>query len=130
MPVSSRILIVEDDPLVADLIAGALNDDGYSIATTATVPGAVRELREATFGAVLLDCLLPNGDCAEVIAAAQAREVPVILMSGDPTLIDTETGLPFLAKPFSIEGVGENVAIRAYLSRLRRLSCTCVDAYL
>ena len=73
------------------------------VAITATVSGAVRELRETEFAAVLLDCLLPNGNCTEVITAAQTREVPVILMSGDPTQIDAATGLPFLTKPFSVE---------------------------
>jgi DNA-binding response OmpR family regulator len=103
VPVRSRILIVDDDPLVAGLIADILNEYGYSAATTTTVTSAVRELRDNEFAAILLDCLLPNGNCTEVIRAAEAREVPVVLMSGDPTQIDTTTGFPFLAKPFSIE---------------------------
>jgi DNA-binding response OmpR family regulator len=103
MPVGLSVLVVEDNAFVADLIAGALNDDGYGVATSATVTGAVRELRETEFNAVLLDCLLPDGDTAEVIAAAETREVPVILMSGDPEQINSAASLPFLTKPFSIE---------------------------
>jgi DNA-binding response OmpR family regulator len=58
-------------------------------------------VRQAEFALVLLDCLLPDGDSAEIIAAAEAREISIILMSGDVAY--SARGLPFLSKPFSIE---------------------------
>ncbi len=70
-----RVLVVEDDAFVVEAIVGAL-DGEYSVATAATVAGAVCQLRETEFGAVLLDCLLPDSDCAEVITAAELRKVP------------------------------------------------------
>jgi DNA-binding response OmpR family regulator len=95
-----RVLVVDD--LVVETIAAAL-DEEYSISTAGTVADAVREVRETEFAVVLLDCLLPGGDTREVIAAAEARDTAVILMSGDPRQIDAADGKPFLAKPFSIE---------------------------
>jgi DNA-binding response OmpR family regulator len=97
-----RVLVVEDEPLVAEAIAGVLNEE-YRVSTAATVADAVWQLRETDFAAVLLDCLLPDGDTTEIIAAAETRKVPVILMSGDPWQINLADGHPFLTKPFSIE---------------------------
>jgi DNA-binding response OmpR family regulator len=110
------VLVVDDKVLVAETIAAAL-DDEYGVSTAATGADAVRQLRETGFAAVLLDCLLPDGDTAEVIAAAEAREVPVILMSGDPEQIETYSAedQPFLAKPFSIEELHKT--LRTVLTR-------------
>jgi DNA-binding response OmpR family regulator len=102
MQTKPHLLVVEDETLVSEMLARAL-DDAYSVTTAATVTGAVRELRETKFAAILLDCLLPDADAAVVSAAAEAREVPVILMSGDPAQIGAAADLPFLAKPFSTE---------------------------
>jgi DNA-binding response OmpR family regulator len=97
-----RVLVVEDEPTVAESIAGALSD-GFSVSTAATVADAVRQLRGTDFAAVLLDCMLPDGETTEIIAAAETRKVPVILMSGDPWQIDSADSHLFLTKPFSIE---------------------------
>lgn len=99
-----QVLVVEDEPLVAEIIASAL-DDAYSVTVANTTVGAVHHLRDSPFAAVLLDCLLPDGGVEEIISAAELREVPIILMSGDPQRIETYSavGRPFLAKPFSIE---------------------------
>jgi CheY-like chemotaxis protein len=100
-----RVLIVDDEHLVVETIAAAL-DEEYSVSIAGTVADAVRRLRETEFAVVLLDCLLPDGDAREVIAAAEAREAAVILMSGDPEWIETFSAdhrLLFLAKPFSMD---------------------------
>jgi DNA-binding response OmpR family regulator len=100
----SNVLVVEDERLVAETIAGAL-DDGYTVSVGANVAEAVRSLRETEFAAVLLDYLLPDGDTAEIFGAAEARDMPVVLMSGDPGHIEVfcAESRPFLSKPFSIE---------------------------
>lgn len=100
----AQLLVVEDEPLVAETIVAVLKDE-YEVSTAPTVADAIRQLRDIELNLVLLDCLLPDGDAAEIIAAAEAREVSVILMSGDIEHIATYSahGLPFLVKPFSIE---------------------------
>jgi DNA-binding response OmpR family regulator len=113
-----RVLVVEDEPLVAETIAIALNE-AYSVSVAATVVDAVQQLRETQFAGVLLDCLLPDGDTGEVVAAAEARGVAVILMSGDPQQIESfwAAGHPFLAKPFSIEELQKTLRTVLTLSR-------------
>jgi DNA-binding response OmpR family regulator len=93
---------------VAGTIVDALSDE-YSVSAAATVADAVRQLRQTELAVVLLDCLLPDGNAAEVIAAPEAREVAIVLMSGNPDQIATYSagGLPFLSKPFGIEEHGK-----------------------
>jgi two-component system, OmpR family, KDP operon response regulator KdpE len=111
-------LVVEDEPLVAGTIVDALSDE-YSVSAAATVADAVRQLRQTELAVVLLDCLLPDGNAAEVIAAPEAREVAIVLMSGNPDQIATYSagGLPFLSKPFGIEELRK--ALRAVLPEAR-----------
>jgi DNA-binding response OmpR family regulator len=107
-----HVLVVEDERLVAELLADAL-EDAYSVTVANTSAAA---LQQTPFAAVLLDCLVPDGNAAEIIASAEARDIPVILMSGDPEQIATFSadGHPFLAKPFSIERLQK--ALRAVLT--------------
>ena len=51
---------------------------------------------------MLLDCLLPGGSVADLLAAADHRSIPVVLISGDPNqAMAVDPALPFLPKPFS-----------------------------
>jgi DNA-binding response OmpR family regulator len=77
----NNALVVEDEPLVAETIVDALEDE-YSVSAAATVADAVRQLRDTEVAVVLIDCLLPDGDAAEIIAAGKAREIAIVLMSG------------------------------------------------
>jgi DNA-binding response OmpR family regulator len=115
MAVWPRVLVVEDELPVAEIIASVL-DEEYSVSTAGTVADAIRQLRETDFAAVLLDCLLPNGHAAEIIAAAETRNIPLIVMSGDPGQAENNwvSGFSFLPKPFSIEELQN--ALRAVLT--------------
>ena len=108
MAKNCHILVVEDQPLVAETIASALSD-GYDVVCGATAREALEILERGTSDLVLLDCLLPGGRVAEVIACADKAGVPVVLMSGDTERIDALRGgtRPFLAKPFSMDALME-----------------------
>ncbi|MEO8715195.1 MAG: response regulator [Acetobacteraceae bacterium] len=101
-----RILVVEDQPLVAETIVSALGDD-YDVVCGTSASEALEILERGTCDLVLLDCLLPGGRAADVIAHADRGGVPVVLMSGDMERIDALRGgnRPFLAKPFSMDAL-------------------------
>ena len=108
MAVKCRILVVEDQPLVAETIASALSDE-YDVVCGASASDALEALERGTSDLVLLDCLLPGGRAADVIALADRLGVPVVLMSGDIERIDAlqDGTRPFLAKPFSMDALLE-----------------------
>ncbi|HJS85861.1 MAG TPA: response regulator [Acetobacteraceae bacterium] len=98
-----RILVVEDDPLVSETILCVL-EEHYQVTLASSVCGAASCLREEPFDIVLLDCILPGGKVADLIAQAERHGASVVLTSGDPEQIEALGGgrLPFLAKPFSL----------------------------
>jgi DNA-binding NtrC family response regulator len=107
---NSEILVVEDDPLVSEVIAAAL-DDSYSTTVVETAAEAVQMLRRGGVRLMLLDCTLPGGVDADLIPAADRAGTAVILMSGDPGRVTTLTDQPrpFVLKPFSLVGLLDTV---------------------
>jgi CheY-like chemotaxis protein len=98
------ILVVEDEPLVAEVVADALSDTYRTIVVEAA-PEALEQIRHGGIDLVLLDYLLPGGGSTQVLASAEAAGVPVVIMSGDA---ERQSELsagnhPFVAKPFRIE---------------------------
>jgi DNA-binding response OmpR family regulator len=98
-----HILVVEDDPLVAEVIAAALEDD-YTTSLVETSAAALRRLSEGGIDLMLLDCTLPDGIDSGLIPTADRGGLPVILMSGDRQRMEglTTKPRPFILKPFSL----------------------------
>lgn len=108
---SSRILVVEDDPLVAQTIASALEEQ-YSVHLASTAATAGPQVQAGTIDLMLLDCLLPGGQVDDLMVQADTMRVPLVLMSGDLSRIETlgNGGRPFLGKPFTIDALLAAVA--------------------
>jgi DNA-binding NtrC family response regulator len=98
-----HILVVEDDPLVAEVIAAALDDD-YRTSLVETSAAALDALAAGGIDLVLLDCTLPDGIHPTLIPAADSLRLPVVLMSGDPQRMESLTSQPrpFILKPFTL----------------------------
>ncbi|HLX10174.1 MAG TPA: sigma-54 dependent transcriptional regulator [Thermoanaerobaculia bacterium] len=81
---AARILLVEDRDSLRRLLARALADDGYEVASAATGGDAVRLLGERQFDLVLTDLKLPDRSGLEVLAASRQAQprVPVVVLTG------------------------------------------------
>jgi DNA-binding NtrC family response regulator len=103
-PLSRRLLLVEDDRMVRETILLMLEDD-YEIDLADSAGAALAHLRAADVAPVdvmLLDCLLPDGNLANVLAEADQRSIPVVLISGDPHQGEAMgRARCFLPKPFT-----------------------------
>lgn len=97
------ILVVEDDPLVAEVIQATL-DDTYAITVVANAADALAAIHNATFSLMLLDCTLPGGMDPALVPDADRAGVRVVLMSGDPERAAAVAEAPrrFIVKPFSL----------------------------
>ena len=107
-----RILIVEDEPTVAELIADVLTEEGYSVATLLDSRAALGQLEEKTYSLVICDLKMPYVDGPGLYRALVRREDPmqhrVLFVTGDtmgPRTMEflKSSGLPYLAKPFLVE---------------------------
>jgi DNA-binding response OmpR family regulator len=98
-----RILIVEDEPLVAFDNEYSLREAGYEVvATVDSLAEAVRVLGEEEVDLVLTDVALNgDGDGMDVARAAAARKVPVLFVTGNCPVEAQTLGIGCLAKPYS-----------------------------
>jgi len=121
-----RILIVEDDRDIAELVALHLGD--LSIQTDFAVDGrtALERLQRNPYSLVILDLMLPELDGLEVCKRVRARDdyTPILMLTAKATELDRVLGLEvgaddYLTKPFSIL---ELVArVKAILRRVEEL---------
>ena len=117
-----RVLLVEDDPMIAAAVRLALSDAGYAVDEVGDGDGANRALQEAEYRMVLLDIGLPRCDGLSLLRLLRLRHdwVPVILITARDRAADRIAGLDagaddYLVKPFD---VGELLArMRALLRR-------------
>lgn len=120
------ILLLEDDPAIADTVAFALRREGFEVAHCAWLADAREQLRNGPPPALLiLDIGLPDGhglDLCRELRAGPLRHLPVIVLSARSDEMDRVLGLElgaddYLAKPFSPR---ELVArVRALLRRVQ-----------
>lgn len=104
---SRHILIVEDEPAIADTLVYALKTEGFEPEWCATGRAGLAALAAKPFALVVLDVGLPDGsgfDVCKVIRAQSA--VPVLFLTARNTELDRVLGLElggddYLAKPFS-----------------------------
>ena len=117
-----RVLVVDDEPNITELVAMALRYEGFSVETAANGRAALTAASKFTPDLIVLDVMLPDIDGLEVLRRmqAQGRRVPIIFLTARDATEDKVRGLTvggddYVTKPFSIE---ELVArIRAVLRR-------------
>lgn len=98
-----RIMIVEDEPLVAFDNEHLLGEAGYEVvATVDSLADAIRALEQEEIDLVLSDIRLNgDGDGLDVARAAARKSVPVLFVSGDVPIEAEGLGLGCLAKPYN-----------------------------
>jgi len=119
-----RVLVVEDEPIIADAVAARLTAEGFDAVTVYDGPSALTQAAETHPDLVVLDVMVPGLDGIEVCRRLQAeRPVPVLMLTARDDESDVLVGLgigadDYMTKPFSMR---ELVArIRALLRRVER----------
>ncbi|MEY4978568.1 MAG: Transcriptional regulatory protein QseB [Pseudomonadota bacterium] len=105
-----RVLIVEDDPGIADGVASTLRLAAYAVDTAASLAQARAAMAVETFDLVLLDLGLPDGDGLDWLRQVRqlGGSMPVLIMTARDGLPDKVQGLDggaddYLVKPFQPE---------------------------
>src|ERR1700760_3577365 len=104
-----RVLVVEDDAHIADLICLHLRDEQFEVVHSADGNEGLRLLEQGGWDAMILDLMLPGVDGLEICrrARAMARYTPIIITSARSSEVHRILGLELgaddsLAKPFSV----------------------------
>ncbi|MGO9856110.1 MAG: response regulator transcription factor, partial [Acidimicrobiales bacterium] len=106
---TARILVVDDEPNIAELLSAALSFEGYQVGVAATGAEAIEQVRSFRPNLVMLDVMLPDLDGTEVCRRLrnQGEQMPIVFLTARDTTQDKVEGLSmgddYVTKPFSIE---------------------------
>ncbi|MBB3041400.1 two-component system OmpR family response regulator [Nocardioides soli] len=105
-----RVLVVDDEVNIAELVSMALRYEGWEVRTAHTGSQAVAAARELRPDAVVLDVMLPDFDGLEVLRRMRAAQpdLPVVFLTARDAVEDRIAGLTaggddYVTKPFSLE---------------------------
>jgi two-component system OmpR family response regulator len=105
-----RVLVVDDEPGIVDVVSMALRHHGFDVAAVQTGAEALTRVRDWRPHAMVLDIMLPDMEGFEVAQrlAQQHAEVPILFLSARDNTSDKVRGLTtggddYVTKPFSLE---------------------------
>src|SRR5471030_2762674 len=105
-----RVLVVDDEPNIVDVISMALRFEGFTVESAATGADAIAAVAARRPQLIVLDVMLPDFDGFEVarrLSSAHA-DVPIIFLTARDSTEDVVRGLTlggddYVTKPFSLE---------------------------
>ena len=107
---AARVLVVDDEPSIVDVVSMALRHHGFGVETAGTGREALNLVRRWHPNVMVLDVMLPDMDGFEVARrlAAEHAEVPILFLSARDATADKIRGLTaggddYVTKPFSLE---------------------------
>jgi len=121
-----RVLVVDDEPTVARMIADALEADGHAVEYVVDGPSALKRLRNSRFDAILADLRMPGMDgsrLVDLIRSEHPQLAPRIVLatgdtvSGQAARAAAEAGVELLEKPFDLERLRASVRRRVSIAR-------------
>ena len=103
---AQRILLIEDDPRLAEMVAEYLGESGFRVSRAASGEAGLAQLAREPFDALVLDLMLPDMDGLELCRRLRTKsDIPVLMLTarGDSTdrVVGLEIGADdYLPKPF------------------------------
>ena len=127
-----RILVVEDESSIADLLERGLSAEGYAVSCAHDGEEGERRALSGDFDLILLDVLLPGRSGLEVLRAIRARrpELPVVMLTAKGEVDDKVAGLDlgaddYVSKPFALDELLARV--RAQLRKPRQAEASRLE---
>ena len=125
----ARILVVDDEELIRDLLKMVLTEEGYSVITAEGGEEAIRRLETMRFDLIITDLVMPKVNGVEVLRSAKSIDpnYPVMVITGYPS-VETVTRLvrlgagDYLTKPFNLDMVKVTVAKLLEMGRMNAKS--------
>ncbi|MFF2480323.1 response regulator transcription factor [Paenibacillus sp. NPDC058071] len=116
-----KLLIVEDDEAIRDLLTYALRGEGYQVLAAGTGKGGLRLLEQAEPDVLLLDAMLPDANGFDICRQVSERySIPILMLTARTDTVDKIIGLElgaddYMTKPFELREV--SARIKALLRR-------------
>ncbi len=112
----NKILIVEDEQSIADMVKLCLDKNGYISEAVNDGMAATQKIEEKRFDLILLDIMLPDIDGYDLIEYIKQFDIPVIFVTAKTAVPDRVKGLKlgaedYISKPFDLEELLARIAI-------------------
>ena len=115
-PTVPRVLVVDDDAAICELLETVLTHDGCAVDTEGDPTKAEARVREGAYHLLLLDVMMPQQDGVETLRKVRAvdRDLAVVMITGFPS-VETAVAamqleaMDYLKKPFTVEALREVV---------------------
>ncbi|MGB6274779.1 MAG: response regulator, partial [Rhodococcus sp. (in: high G+C Gram-positive bacteria)] len=108
----ARVLIVDDEPTIVELLSVSLRFQGFEVATASSGPEALDKARNFRPEALILDVMMPGMDGFGLLRLLRADgiDAPALFLTARDSVEDKVTGLTlgaddYVTKPFSLEEV-------------------------
>ncbi len=120
-----RVLVVEDDALIAEWIAEGLNDFGCTVAEpVATAEDAIAAIeRNEPLDCVILDVRLEHGTSGDIAALLMRKGIPFVIGSGYNISLPEFRHIPCLTKPYTIEALARAITSAIDSQNLAAAAC-------
>jgi two-component system response regulator MtrA len=119
---SQRILVIEDDQSIAEMIGILLRTEGFDVSYCADGNQALNAFQVVTPNLVLLDLMLPGRDGVEVCRAIRSSSgVPIVMLTARSDTSDVVTGLEAGADDYIVKPIKNEELIARIRARLRSL---------
>ncbi|ATP40986.1 DNA-binding response regulator [Solibacillus sp. R5-41] len=104
----SKILLVEDDVSIQEMVETYLTKEGFTVETAADGEAGLNKFWQGSFDLIILDIMMPKIDGLEVVKLIREKSaIPILMMSAKDTDVDKAIGLglgadDYICKPFSM----------------------------
>ena len=123
MTATERILVVDDEPMVREVVVAYLERDGFQVVEATTGTEALNQIAQSRPDLVVLDVMLPEIDGFRVLSAIRkANDIPVILLTARTEEPDRVLGLEMGADDYVVKPFSPRELVARVRSGLRRSS--------
>lgn len=112
----TKLLLLEDDTMIASGIMYALNNEGYEVIHCRDVQSALEQIKSQSFNLAILDMQLPDGNGFDVSAKLKNTDTPIIFL----TIVDDEEKIVKAFEEGADDYVVKPFRIRELLARVKR----------
>ncbi|HEU0086185.1 MAG TPA: MtrAB system response regulator MtrA [Pseudonocardiaceae bacterium] len=124
----ARVLVVDDDPALAEMLTIVLRGEGFETAVVADGSKAMPALRELKPDLVLLDLMLPGMNGIDVCKAIRAESgVPIVMLTAKTDTVDVVLGLESGADDYVVKPFKPKELVARVRTRLRRTEVEPVE---
>jgi DNA-binding NtrC family response regulator len=127
MPATARVLVIDDEPVVVEVLADLLSADGHDVQVATDGYGGRAKLEEARWDAVLLDVMLPDENGLDLLRWTGERfpDLAVVMITAFGTVENAVAAMKagafhYVTKPFKNDEVRHLVAQAVQTTRLRQ----------